>query len=278
MDEAVFFINGVFMPESAATVPVTDLGLVRGWAVFETIRTYNGRLFRLAEHLARLRRSAELVHIPYAWEGQELATLVVATLDRNSFAESVVKVLLTAGSSVADHSFRADTPALYITVKPLVGFPPELYEQGIALITFPHERFMPEAKITNYVDAAIATTQAEQAGAWEALYIDRNGLVCECTTCNFFGVRSGSLIAPGHGILKGITRAEILQLACDMGITVDESNLSADNLNELDEAFITATLVEVMPVTVIDGRPVGTGRGGPMTRQLRDAFLQRTRL
>ena len=278
MGKAVFFVNGVFVPESAATVPVTDLGLVRGWAVFETIRTYNGRLFRLAEHLARLRRSAELVHIPYAWEGQELATLIVDTLDRNSFAESVVKVLLTAGSSVADFSFRADTPALYITVKPLVGFPPELYERGVALITFPHERFMPEAKITNYVDAAIATNQAEQAGAWEALYIDRDGLVRECTTCNFFGVRNGSLITPRSGVLKGITRAEVLELAHDIGITVEESDLFAANLNALDEAFITATLVEIMPVTIIDGRPVGTGRVGPITRQLRDAFPQRTRL
>ncbi|MBM3175191.1 MAG: amino acid aminotransferase [Chloroflexi bacterium] len=278
MSEAVFFINGAFVPASAATVPVTDLGFVRGWAVFETIRTYNGKLFRLTEHLARLWRSAELVHIPYSWKHQELATLIVDTLDRNCFVESVVKVLLTAGNSGTDFSFRAYEPALYITVKPLVSFPAELYEQGIGLITFPHERFMPEAKTTNYLDAVIATNQAEQAGAWEALYVDRNGLVRECTTCNFFGVRNGSLITPCDGILKGITRAEVLELARDMGITVDETNFSAANLDEFDEAFITATLVEIMPVTIIAGHPVGTGRVGPVTRLLLDAFLQRTRL
>lgn len=270
------YLDGAWAPKGQALVPIDDVGLARGLAVFETIRVYAGSPFRLAAHLRRLADSCAGLRIPWRWEDGELAAIVAEAIRRNAAAEGAVKILVTGGSAVDDQP-RAVAPRLAVSAWPLAG-DGRRRETGVALITYPHERWMPTIKSVNYTAAALALQDAEAAGAWDALYVGRDGAVSECTRRNFFGVRpDGTLVTPAAGVLRGVTRAEVIDLCRRLGLPLSEGELWQSELAELAEAFMTSTLSEITPVTAIDGRPVGAGQPGPLTRRLQSAFAELVR-
>ncbi|HEY1016915.1 MAG TPA: aminotransferase class IV [Herpetosiphonaceae bacterium] len=274
---SVVYVDGTWAPQGQAAVPIDDLGLVRGLAVFETIRVYAGAPFRLEAHLRRLADSCASLRLPWRWEPGALEAIVAEAVRRNAADEGAVKILVTGGSSASDGRPRAETPRLVVSAWPLLD-DARRREAGVALITYPHERWMPTLKTVNYAAASLALQDAEAAGAWDALYVGRDGAVSECTMRNFFGVRQdGTLVTPAADVLLGVTRAEVIDISRELALQLDEGELWQSELAELAEAFMTSTLAEITPVIAIDGRAVGAGQPGPLTRRIQAAFAERIR-
>lgn len=271
MSTPTHFVNGHFVPEDQAVLPVSDLGIIRGYGVFDLFRTYNGRPFKMREHLIRLQKSAQGIDIPLRWTLDELEGIIRELLKRNAYPESVVRIVLTGGPS--DNGFLpTGEPSLAILVTPLRPKPSEVFERGTAVITVPVRRFMPTVKSLNYIPAIVAVKRAVTQGATEALYVDDQDHLLEGTRSNFFVFKGDTLITPREGILFGITRNVVLELA-QSRFEIQEQAISRHELPEVDEAFYTSTTSEVMPVVRIDDQTVGHGRPGPRTMELRARFL-----
>lgn len=290
--EASVWIDGVRVPASEARVSVFDRGFLYGDSVFETLRTYGGKAFALEEHLERLARSAELVHIELPVSIERLREEVEEALEevsgsvRGEVRESYVRLMLTRGiGALGLDPGLAVAPLRVMIVAPLVPPPPEAYEKGIAVISYATQRPADAtpaagAKIGNYLVAVLAMEKAREHGASEALIVDATGHVVEGATSNVFAVRAGILHTPSErsGILPGITRRTILEVASDLGIEVRFEPLELANLaTGFDEVFISSSIREILPVVRIDGAPVGTGLPGPVTRRLLAAFRERVR-
>ena len=274
----VVFIDGApFAPEHAV-VSVFDRGFLYGDSVFETIRTYSGRCFALTEHVARLARSARSVFIDLPLPAQELEAEIERAVAHAGNPESYVRVMITRGSGPMglDTSFDAK-PRRVIIAGPLASPPPESYEHGIDVITYRTLRTAEateasSAKIGNYLVAVLALREARAAGAAEALIVDGSGNVGEGASSNVFAVIDGQLCTPPEtaGILPGITRAVILELA-----EVSLRPLSVDDLGRAEEIFITSSIRELLPVVHVDGAAVGDGKPGPRARELHRRFLEK---
>jgi branched-chain amino acid aminotransferase len=273
MTDPIYYINGQFVPESRALIPATDLGLLRGFGVFETLRTYTGRPFRLEDHLSRLQRSADLIGLELPWPADELAELTYRTLEENSFSETVLRILVTGGSAADGFPKDNGIPSLLMMPSPLRPYPEDCYDQGIRVATAEVERFMPEAKTTFYLPGMLALRAARRTDPeiGEALLVNRGGLVTEGVISNLFLVRSGTLVTPGRDILPGITRGVVLELAASR-MPVEVRDVRRSELLQADEIFLTGTVREVMPVSAVDGRVVGDGRCGPRTREIQQAL------
>ncbi len=271
---SVCYIDGKIVPLSRARVPVDDLGFQRGFGVFDFFRTYGGRPFRAREHLRRLRESAMAVGLAFPWEEGELLALVGRLLARAGFPEANLRLIASGGSS-PDFLTPSPNPRLVAIASPLQSYPAEWYERGAAMTVVRRERSFPEAKTVNYLAAVSGIAAAHRAGAVEPLIVDREGLVREGETANFFAVVSGTLVTPGRGILRGVTRELVLELARGF-LRVEERDLPFPELAEAEEAFITATNKEIVPVVNIGGRSVGAGSPGPETRKLMAAFRRFT--
>lgn len=271
-------IDGEIVPPERATVSVYDRGFLYGDSVFETIRTYGGVPFALPDHMARLGRSAALVAMPLplsigAFEA-EVRTAVTAAAN----AESYVRAMVTRGSGpLGLDPSEARHPLRVILVEPLHLPPPEVYRAGVGVITRRTERAgdaVHGAKVGNYLASMLALAAARAAGAHEALILDAAGRVVEGTTSNVFVVRDGRLCTPplAVGILPGITRAHLLAVAPGAGVAVDETPLEVSDVLGADEVFLSSSLREVLPVVRVDGRTIGSGHPGPVTRRLHEAF------
>ena len=208
----IYYVDGKFVPSDQAVIPVTDLAILRGLGAFDFMRTYEGRPFCLRAHLERLESSTRKIGLPFPWTMDELARLVAETLGRNSHKESNIRVIVTGGSSL-DFMNPQGNPRLIIMVSKLPDMPSWWYQDGIHVITRLAERPLAGAKSINYVQASLALETARQKGAQEAVYMVPQGLVLEGTTSNIFAVTADTLITPGRGILAGITRQVILDLA-----------------------------------------------------------------
>ena len=284
MADFVYYVNGAFVPASQATVAAGDLGLVRGYGVFDVLRTYERQPFALHRHLERLQRSAQQIDLPLPWTLERLEELVCATLARNAAVEPerdvTIRLIVTGGSS-AGFLLPDGAPSLLILVAPVRGVPAERYTEGAALITADLPRFMPSVKSINYIGAILGQQRARAAGAVEALYCTpagaEDGVISECTTANFFVVADGRLITPDQDVLAGITRGVTLELAADVTEVVLRPIRYAE-LRTVDEAFITSTTKEIMPIVRVDDITIGNGRPGPLTARLRDLFHAYTRL
>lgn len=270
MAKPTYFLNGQFVPEDQAVLPLSDLGIIRGYGVFDLLRTYNGRPFKLREHLVRLQNSAQASEIPLRCSLDELEDIVHELLARNSFPESIVRIVATGGSS--SNGFLPDgEPTLAVLVTPVPPTRPELYARGVDLITFQFQRFDPTVKTINYGPAIVAVKRAMAQGASDVIYVDDQDHLLESTRSNLFVFKGNTLITPEDGILFGITRSVVLQLAQGR-FEIQKRAIARSELPEVDEAFLTSTTSEVLPVVRIDGAPVGDGRPGPRTMELRKLF------
>jgi branched-chain amino acid aminotransferase len=279
------WINGKLFDKANATVSVYDHGLLYGDGVFEGIRSYGGRVFRMKEHLDRLWYSAKaiLLEIPYSKE--ELTASIEETLKANGIEDGYIRVVVTRGvGSLGLDPNHCSDPAVIVITDAISLYPDKLYTEGLEIITVSTIRNHPAAlspriKSLNYLNNILAKIEALKAGCIEALMLNHKGEVTECTGDNIFLVRDGRLLTPpvDAGILEGVTRGAVLELAEAAGTPVREVPLARHDVYIADECFLTGTAAEVIPVVQVDSRPIGDGRPGPITRDLIERFHKLTR-
>ncbi|MGB2936688.1 MAG: branched-chain-amino-acid transaminase [Phycisphaerae bacterium] len=279
------WLNGRLVSPEEAKISVFDHALLYGDGVFEGIRSYGGRLFRLEEHVRRLFDSANGIRLAIPLTPEEMGKAITETLEANGLKDAYVRVVVTRGvGTLGLDPNRCKDSAVFIIVDKITLYPPELYENGLEVITAATMRNHPNAvnpriKSLNYLNNILAKIEAIDAGTLEAVMLNHQGFVAECTGDNVFIVRDGRLFTPpiAAGILKGITRDEIIAIAAELGIEVREENLTRYDLYVADECFLTGTAAEVVSVVRIDKRTIGSGKPGPVSRRLADEFHRRTR-
>ncbi len=275
-------IDGRVVDADDARVSVFDRGFLYGDSVFEVFRTYDGVPFAERAHLERLKRSADRLLIPMPVSLDTLSSEVRATLDEAGEGEWYVRVVITRGIGPLTYDLTtAMTPLRVIIAAPVSPPPREHYEKGIAVTLLEASRPTDDerasgAKASNYLANLLAVHEAKKEGAEEALMIGRRGQILEGASSNIFIVKDGRVRTPEPqaGVLVGITRATILDAAAAAGIEVDEGEVLPEDLYRADEAFITSSIREVMPVVSADGRTIGTGKPGPVTKRLHQAYLR----
>lgn len=278
------YIDGEYYPKEDAKVSVFDHGLLYGDGIFEGIRAYNGRVFRLDEHLERLYLSARsiLIDIPLTFE--QMREAVLETLRINELKDAYIRLLVTRGKGdLGLDPRKCPKPAIIIIADKIKLYPQETYEQGLKLIIASTRKNSPDAlspriKSLNYLNNILGKLEAINAGCAEAVMLDRHGYITECTSENIFLVKNGILFTPTAtvGILEGITRSVVMELAQKMDLQVQMSFLTAHDLYVADECFVTGTGAELIPVVDLCGRPIGEGKPGPLTKKLLTAFRDLT--
>jgi branched-chain amino acid aminotransferase len=279
------YINGKLYDKPDAKVSVYDHGLLYGDGVFEGIRAYRGKVFRLREHVDRLYESARHIKLEIPLSRDQMTDAVTSTVKANAKQDGYIRLVVTRGAGYLGLDPRKTTdPQVIIIVDDIALYPPELYENGLELATVATIRNHPAAlnpriKSLNYLNNILAKMEGVQAGCVEALMLNHKGEVAECTGDNIFIVKRGVLKTPptDAGILEGVTRGAVLELACAAKIPTEAIALTRHDIYAADECFLTGTAAEVIPVVKCDGRVIGSGKPGPVTRQLRESFHQLTR-
>jgi branched-chain amino acid aminotransferase len=274
------YINGKLYDKSEAKVSVFDHGLLYGDGVFEGIRAYSGRVFRLKQHVDRLYRSALGIHLKIPIEREQMAAAIVDTLAFNKLIDAYIRAIVTRGAGSLGLDPRKTTdPQVIIITDSISLYPEELYDHGLKIITAATTRNHPNAvnpriKSLNYLNNILAKIEGTQAGCLEALMLNHKGEVAECTGDNIFVVQDGTLHTPSidSGILEGITRDAVIELARAAGYTVIERTMDRHDVFTAEECFLTGTAAELIPVVECDGRVIGSGRPGSITRELRQRF------
>lgn len=267
----IYYVNGLFVEEDQAKISVNDLSVIRGFGVFDFLRTYNGIPFHLDDHLHRLERSARLIGLKLPHPLAKIREITLETLRRNSHTESNIRLVVTGGLS-SDGITPGDSPQLLIMVTPVHEMPPQWYSEGAKIITCHVDRFMPGAKSINYIPAILCQREARQQQAIEAIYVDRNGYMLEGTTSNFFAFIGDTLVTPPcNRVLPGITRQVVIRLA-EKEFTLVERDLHKDEVRLIDEAFLASSVREVAPITAIDSVKIGAGMPGDRTRKIMALF------
>ncbi len=278
-------INGKLVPKEQAVISVFDHGLLYGDGVFEGIRVYGGKVFLLEEHLKRLYEGARAIRLEIPVSQPELATAVEETVEANSLQDGYIRLVITRGAgSLGLDIRRTSDPQVIIIADTISLYPPELYEQGLKLITASTIRNHPQAlspqvKSLNYLNNILAKIEGTDADCLEALMMNHKGEVAECTGDNIFIVKNGVLKTPptDAGILEGITRAAVIQLAKQAGLDVREVTLTRHDIYSADECFLTGSAAEVIAAVSLDGRQIGDGKPGPITKDLKKRFEALTR-
>ena len=259
-----YYIDGEFVPENKAFIPVDDLAVLRGFGVCDLMRTYNGKPYFLNEHIKRLENSAKEIGLELPWSCDDMVKIVLETLKKNkTINEANIRIVITGGSS-PDFITPHGNPRLLVLVTQIPELPVSWYEKGVKVITLPIERDIPGAKSISYIPATMALKKAKKENAVEALYVDRHGFVRECATSNFFAFINGSLVTPDRDVLKGITRQVVLDISKDL-FDIELRQLPLDEVLNADEVFITGTNKGVVPVVMIDDTIIGNGRPGKNT-------------
>jgi branched-chain amino acid aminotransferase len=279
------WINGKLFDKADAKVSVYDHGLLYGDGVFEGIRVYAGKVFRLREHLDRLYESALAINLEIPMSREAMADAVVATVKANDKHEGYIRLVITRGpGSLGIDPRRCDDPQIIIIVDDISLYPAEVYERGLEVVTASVTRNHPNAlnpriKSLNYLNNILAKMEATRAGCQEAIMLNHVGEVAECTGDNIFIVKRGVLKTPPStaGILEGVTRGAVIELARAAKIPFEAISLSRHDIYTADECFLTGTAAEVVAVVKADDRPIGNGKPGPITRQLRERFFQLAR-
>lgn len=279
------WIDGQYYDKQEARISVWDHGLLYGDGIFEGIRAYNGRVFRLQEHLERLYRSARSVLIEIPMSLEEMSEQVVDCVRRNGLVDAYIRLLVTRGVGDLGLDPRKCTRASVVVIADRISlYPPETYQSGLKLVVAGTRKnavdaLNPRIKSMNYLNNILAKIEAIQAGAAESVMLDRNGFVTECTSENLFTVQQGVLFTPTPvvGILEGITRRVVIEMARSRGYRVEEAFMTTHDLFMADECFVTGTGAEILPVVELSGRPIGDGRPGALTRELLEAYRDLTR-
>ena len=267
------FLNGRFIESGEAAVPALDRGLLYGYGLFETMRSYNGRVFRLDAHYRRLCEGAAVLDLPPAFTLDDLRVAIDTLLKRNGLADARIRLTVTAGLENGDGQ-------VLLVATPPTDYPPDLYQRGMAAVTSASRRNeaspLSRIKSLNCLDNLLAREDARRRGADHAILLNTRGLVAEGSASNVFLVGSEGLSTPSidSGALPGITRATVIELAQEAGIACLEGEVEAAMLDDAREAFLTGSVMGVMPLTRLDGRAVGGGGPGPTTRAISRLYDQ----
>jgi branched-chain amino acid aminotransferase len=275
------YLQDRFVPREEAKISVFDHGFLYGDGLFETFRAYNGVIFRLSQHLERLARSARRLEISLL-SPSRLESILYETLKRNALRDAILRLTLTRGEGEAGlDPALCEKPTLVVTARPFTGYPPESYLNGVSAVIVQVRRnaasaLDPGIKTTSFLNNIMAKLEAKKAGADEGLFLNQEGYLSEGTTSNLFWIRQGKLETPSLavGLLEGITREVVIDLARKKNIPTEEGCYKPDALFDSEEAFLTNSGFELMPVTRINGKRVGLGQPGPITLQLHYAFKE----
>lgn len=276
------WINGALLPVAEAGINVFDHGLLYGDGVFEGIRIYNGKVFKEDEHIQRLFESAKAIRLRLPLSHPEISQAMHAAMQANGITDDgYIRLVVTRGVGSLGLSIgHTACPTIFVIADSIQLYPPELYERGLHCIISSVARnhpntTSPRVKSLNYLNNIMAKAEAREAGADEAIMLTTTGQVCECTGDNIFLVKNGKIHTPptSMGILEGITRALVMELAAKRGLVTLETVLDRHDLFVADECFGTGTAAEVVPITQIDGRKVGDGTPGPITKQITADFI-----
>ncbi len=276
----LIFMNGALVPKAEAVISVFDHGYLYGDGVFEGIRAYNGRIFRLAEHVRRLYESAHHIMLPIPYTRAEMEEAITGTVRANGLQDAYIRVVVSRG--VGDLGLdprKCRNSQVVVIADSIALYPEELYRRGLQVITVPTRRNIadaldPKIKSLNYLNNIMVKIEANRAGVMEALMLSQNGYITEGSGDNIFIYRKGALrTAPPYlGILEGVTREAVMELACDEGIPVREEPFTRHDVYVCDECFLTGTAAEIIPVIEVDGRVIGSGAPGPVTLRLMKLF------
>jgi len=278
-DGLLVYVNGEFVPESEAKVSVFDHGFLYGDGVFEGIRAYNGRVFKLKEHIDRMYDCARVIKLKIPLTKQEFMDAILETLRRNGLRDAYIRPIVTRG--VGDLGLNPDVctnPQVIIITKPWGAMYGDLYEKGLKAVTVTVRRnaidsLPPNIKSLNYLNNILAKIEANAKGGDEAIFLDHNGYISEGSGDNIFVVKNGVVYTPPTlNNLRGITRAVTMEIIEKLGIPFKETNLGLFDLYSADEMFVTGTAAEICPITEVDGRVIGDGKPGEITKKLMQEF------
>ena len=281
----IIYLDGEFVPEEEAKVSVFDHGLLYGDGVFEGIRAYHGRVFRLKPHIDRLYDSARAINLDPGLTKEEMTWVVLETCRRNNLRDAYIRLVITRGKGdLGLDPRKCPRPTVFCIAAAIELYPAELYEKGLDLVTLGTRRNAPDAldpriKSLNYLNNILAKMEATRAGAPEGLFLNKEGYVAEATGDNIFIVKNGNLYTPPPhiGLLEGVTRNTVMELAVEAGIPIYERVFTRYEVYAADECFLTGTAAEIIPVVRVDGRSVGDGRPGPITQELIATFRELTK-
>jgi branched-chain amino acid aminotransferase len=274
------YLDGKFLDEANAKISVFDHGLLYGDGIFEGIRAYNGRVFKLKEHIDRLFYSAKAILLDVPLGHREISEVVLETCRRNRIRDGYIRLVVTRGvGGLGLNPKKCKAPSVIVIADRIQLYPPEYYKRGLDLITVPtvrnlHSALNPAIKSLNYLNNILAKIEANNSGCEEAIMLNAEGYVSECTGDNVFIVKAGQLFTPplSAGALYGITRGVVMEIAAEASIRVSEPNLTRYDLFNADECFLTGTGAEIIPVVKLDGRVIGSGKPGPITLSLIEKY------
>lgn len=274
------YLSGSFVTKDEAKISVYDHGFLYGDGIFEGVRAYSGNVFKLKEHLDRLYMSAKAIMLEIPYTKEEMEEIVCETLRRNKLEDAYIRIVVSRGKgNLGLDPFTCTKPEVIVITEALELYPKEFYEKGMEIVTVATRRnrpdvLSPKIKSLNYLNNILAKIEAYQAGVKEALMLNSEGYVTECTGDNIFIVKNGVLYTPPTylGALEGITRNAIMDIAKELGYEVKEEPITVYDVYTADEVFLTGTAAEVIAVVKVDNRVIGDGRPGPHTKKLLDAF------
>ena len=279
------YVDGKFFAEGEAKVSVFDHGLLYGDGIFEGIRFYNGRVFRLEEHLDRLWDSARSIMLEVPMSIADMTEAVLETIRQNDMRDGYIRLIVTRGvGNLGLNPAQCKKPSVIIIVAQIALYPENVYRNGLTVVTCATRRTSPGAlnpavKSLNYLNNVMARIEANLAGADEALMLNDAGNVAECTADNVFVIKHGQIFTPpiSAGALRGITRSVVFEVAAELGIKVTEGDVTRHDVFIADECFLTGTAAEVIPVVKADGRTIGNGKPGPISTRVIARFREITR-
>ena len=272
-NNALWYIDGRWMHPNEMTISFNDTAVLRGYSAFESLRTYDRRPFHLDEHINRLYHSADLIELAMPWPREHVAAVVREIIARNSDKHATIRIYVTGGIS-EDGVLPSGKPSLALLITPLGERDMQRFARGYRLITTRLQREAPEAKTTNYLAAMRALKEAARRNADDALYVNTRDHVLEATRSNFFIFRGDTLVTPRTGVLIGVTRNVVLELARESGrFASEERPILLDELPLADEAFVTSSSKEITPVVQVDDVVIGNGSPGPRTTELERRFI-----
>jgi branched-chain amino acid aminotransferase len=271
------YLNGKILPVEEAKIGVYDIGLLRGFGIYEGLITHNRKPFMLADHMERFRRSAKRIELNIPSSDGEIEAAIKELVSKNvpKDKEGLIRIILTGGQAVDGIAYDPEAPTFYILVEEFVPIEEKYVEEGCAIATFEHLRQFPELKSTNYIQAVLLQKKKREEGIVEVLYVS-NGRVLECTGSNIFIVKKGVIATPEKDIIYGITRKVAIDLA-KKEFSVEERGISVEELFAADEVFITGSFKEVVPVVRIDAKPIGAGVPGPVSERVIKLFQDLTK-
>jgi branched-chain amino acid aminotransferase len=282
--EAKIYIDGKFYSEADARISVFDHGLLYGDGIFEGIRFYNGRVFRLEEHLHRLWDSARSICLEIPMTMRNMTEAVLETIRQNHLRDGYIRLVVTRGTgNLGLNPTQCKSPSVIIIAATIALYHEDFYKKGLTIVTCATRRsnaaaLNPAVKSLNYLNNVMARVEANLAGADEALMLNDAGNVAECTADNVFIVKHGQIFTPpvAAGALRGITRSVVFEIGAELGVKVREADITRHDVFVADECFLTGTAAEIVPVVKADGRSIGTGKPGPITTRIIARFRQVT--